>query len=60
MKPPTFRQQLRAFRKARSLSQSGAARALGVPVRTLQAWEIGRHTPEPFKREILIDRMTNR
>lgn len=25
-----------------------------------RCWEIGRHTPEPFKRAILLDRMTHR
>jgi putative transcriptional regulator len=45
MKQRSISSRLRAYRTARGLSQSGAAAALGVSLRTLQEWEQGRRTP---------------
>lgn len=39
---------LKSWRAALGLSQAGAAEALGVPVRTLQNWEIGRPIQYPL------------
>lgn len=41
----TLPNKLRAFRRSRALSQSAAARRLGVPLKTLQAWEQGVRSP---------------
>lgn len=41
----TIQTKLRAWRKARGLSQSGAAPLLGVTLRTLENWEQGRSQP---------------
>lgn len=48
---------LQKWRKQRKLSQSQAAQILGVPVRTLQDWELGRTSPKPLAREALLARM---
>lgn len=45
MKTRSIASQLRAFRKARGLSQSQAAPVLGVPLKTLQNWEEERNAP---------------
>ncbi len=34
--------KLRAWREKHGLSQAQAAKALAIPVRTLQGWELGR------------------
>ncbi len=41
---------LRRWRRRRGLSQSQAARLLGVPVKSLQNWEHGRNTPGTLAR----------
>lgn len=41
----TLPAKLRAFRRSRALSQSAAAERLGVPLKTLQAWEQGARKP---------------
>ena len=48
---------LKRFRARRKLSQTAAARALGVPVRTLQDWEQGRRTPGALTASALRSRM---
>ena len=50
---------LKQFRRRRRLSQSQAAKALGVPVRTLQGWEAGR-TPRKLTAEAVMSRMGRR
>jgi transcriptional regulator with XRE-family HTH domain len=40
---------LRAWRKARGLTQGGAANQLGVSRLTWQSWELGRRKPDRFK-----------
>jgi transcriptional regulator with XRE-family HTH domain len=52
-----MRSILKKWRKARGLSQSQAAAALGVPVRTLQDWELGRSKPRTLAAEALGARM---
>ena len=41
------------IRKATGLSQSRFAAALGIPVRTIQKWEIGGSTPAPYLVELI-------
>ena len=41
-----FGRRLRAARKARGLTQSEAARQLGVTKAALSAWEVGRNLPD--------------
>lgn len=51
-------QQLQAARKARGLSQSQAAIVAGVPVKTLQNWEIGHRTPPAYTLQAALDKLT--
>jgi transcriptional regulator with XRE-family HTH domain len=55
--PPTedTARGLKEWRAQKGLSQTEAAIALGVPVRTLQGWELGRPMPYP----LLLQRATN-
>lgn len=48
---------LKAYRRRLKLSQSQAAERLGVPVRTLQDWELGRSQPRGLGRELLLERL---
>jgi len=43
-----FMDALKAWRTANKLSQSQAAERLGVPLKTLQNWEIARTKPQGF------------
>jgi DNA-binding transcriptional regulator YiaG len=53
-----FRRTLQAWRKREGLSQSQAAKAIGIPIDTLQNWEQGRYEPKgTFLRQALLDRM---
>ncbi len=45
---------LKAWRARSSLSQSQAAETLGVPLRTLQNWEIARTKPQGFAEAALL------
>lgn len=45
-KSPDLADQLVAWRKARGLSQRGAADELGMSRRTLQQWEQRRQSPQ--------------
>lgn len=40
-----FAEMLKAWRRNRGLSQQGAAKALGIPKRTIQNWEVARTMP---------------
>jgi DNA-binding transcriptional regulator YiaG len=44
----SVREALPAWRKRLRMSQSVAARKLGVPAKTLQNWEQGRRVPRGF------------
>lgn len=39
---------IQQIRQETGLSQSKFAAALGIPVRTIQKWEIGGSTPPPY------------
>ena len=52
-----FNHKLKAARAASKLSQSKMAIRLGVPVRTLQEWEQGRHEPRGFALTALHERL---
>jgi transcriptional regulator with XRE-family HTH domain len=41
----TFGKKLKDLRARAGLSQSGLAETAGVPIKTIQAWEINRRTP---------------
>lgn len=45
MKPSEVPSKLKAWRKARGLSQGQAAPVLGISRRTLENWEQGDHRP---------------
>lgn len=45
MKKEQFAAKVKAWRKRKKLSQSQAAPALGVELKTLQNWEIARNMP---------------
>ncbi len=48
MKPSEVPAKLKAWRKARGLSQGQAAPVLGISRRTLENWEQGEHKPSPL------------
>ena len=52
-----FRALLKRWRDAKGMSQAEAAKQLGVPVRTLQNWEIARTTPQGALHDLLRTRM---
>ncbi|MCA1997019.1 MAG: helix-turn-helix domain-containing protein [Armatimonadetes bacterium] len=52
-----FARRLRAWRQGRQMSQSEAAGRLGVPVRTLQNWEIARTKPSRLLEQMLLRAM---
>lgn len=51
-----FATALKAWRERRGLSQSQAAKALEMPVRSLQNWEIARVSPRGVLRTVLLKR----
>jgi DNA-binding transcriptional regulator YiaG len=50
-------EKLRAWRKRRKLSQSGAAVKLRMSRRTLQEWEQGRAVPRGLALVAILDRV---
>ncbi len=57
MKPVSKR--LRAWRRRFGLTQSGAAAALGVSLRSIENWEQGRNTPRGLALESLTTKLQN-
>jgi DNA-binding transcriptional regulator YiaG len=49
----SFAQLLKAWRARMELTQADAAERLGVPLRTLQGWEIARVAPRGYGRTAL-------
>jgi DNA-binding transcriptional regulator YiaG len=49
-----FAAALKAWRARKGFSQSQAAEALGVPIDTLQNWEIARTKPQGFAEAALL------
>src|SRR5713226_6310198 len=49
-----FAAALKAWRSTHKLSQSQAAERLGVPLKTLQNWEIARTKPQGFAESALL------
>ena len=49
-----FAKKLKAWRKSKALSQSGAAKFLNISVRTLQNWEIARTKPSATACNLLL------
>lgn len=52
----TIADKIRKWRSDKGLSQSQAAKELGVPVKTLQNWEIGRREPNTKTLISLLER----
>jgi len=52
-KQATLPDNMRAWRSRRSLSQSGAAKFLGMPLISYQNWEQGKRKPTGFVIEAL-------
>lgn len=50
-KAPSLGQQIRDWRKTRNIGRAEACKRLGVPKRTLEAWEQGRYEPSGAHRE---------
>jgi DNA-binding transcriptional regulator YiaG len=48
-----FAKLLRAWRSRLELTQADAAERLGVPLRTLQGWEVARVAPRGYGRTAL-------
>lgn len=53
----TFRDTIKAARKRLKLSQSGAAKAWGVPLRTLQNWEAGDRKPPDWVIRLIVEKI---
>lgn len=49
-----FADAIKVWRKEKAISQSEAAEVLGVPVRTLQNWEIARTKPTAFTAKTIL------
>jgi DNA-binding transcriptional regulator YiaG len=49
-----FMDALKSWRARNGLSQSEAAERLGVPLKTLQNWEIARTKPQGFAEAALL------
>jgi DNA-binding transcriptional regulator YiaG len=52
-----FMDALKTWRSANGFSQSQAAERLGVPLKTLQNWEIARTKPQGFAATALLNMM---
>ena len=52
-----FAAKVKAWREAKSLSQSEAAKKLGIPVKTLQNWEISRRKPNATLTRFILAKM---
>lgn len=52
-----FANLLKDWRVRRGITQAEASADLGVPVRTLQNWEIARTAPHSALRQIIEDRI---
>jgi len=53
--PPQYvEEMLKVWREIDGLTQDSAARILGVSIRTLQGWELGRPMPYPRLLQIAI------
>jgi DNA-binding transcriptional regulator YiaG len=50
----SFAQQIQTLREAEGLSQSAAASAWGVPLKTLQKWEIAGSEPSEFVAKCIL------
>lgn len=51
---PDFRAAVRRWRQQLGLTQPEAAKRLGVPFRTFQAWELGARTPRGIAKRLII------
>lgn len=49
--------KLKAARTKLNLSQSQAAAAWGIPLKTLQAWEQDQRTPQGFALQVLTEKL---
>jgi len=49
--------QIKEWRKRKGLSQSQAAKLIGVPKRTLQNWELEYREPRGLTREALLGKL---
>lgn len=59
MKRKPFNKLVRAWRRARDLTRADAARRLGVPYRTLEDWEAGRHAPRGLALRLITAKLTD-
>ena len=52
-----FAGTVRRWRRLRELTQRDAAKRLGVPYRTFQAWELGARTPRGIAKWLIVARL---
>lgn len=52
-----YAQILRKERRKLGLKQKEISKALGVPLATYKAWELGIRTPPDYVKEIIINKM---
>jgi len=53
-----FPRLLRRYRRKHGLTRADASRRLGVPYRTWQDWEAGRHTPRGWALKLITARLS--
>ncbi len=51
--------RLKRFRAEHGLTQVQAAEQLGIPLRTLQNWEISRNVPRGFALKVLLSELSS-
>ena len=54
-----MKRKVKQWRQRWKLTQQQAAAAVGVPIRTWQDWEQGRHTPRGLALEALTTKLQN-
>lgn len=46
---------IKEARKAAGLTQADVCKLIGIPKRTIEAWETGDRTPPPYVERLVID-----
>jgi len=48
------------WRSQRNLSRADASRLLGIPYRTIEDWEAGRHTPRGISLQLIVRKLSRK
>lgn len=55
----SFAEDLKQARKEANLTQAGMADIMGIPVRTIQDWEISRSTPPSYVIRFVLNELNS-